>query len=192
MVDTKQTKTIGEHAVAAELARHGWAPALTRDGLERTDILAVQLGGDRTMVEVQVKAARGSGPRLSWPLGEKSQQPSLHRHEWFVMVAIDDDLSAPLRYFVVPRDHVAASAWIQHMDWLTTPGIPAGTRNAGPERSRVPLPTFARYEDAWSSLALPTNEVPVLLPPKFHALATETSRVGLPKGHPWHDELPRW
>src|SRR3954451_24010296 len=32
VVDTKQTKTIGEHHVAAELARRGWAPALTRDG----------------------------------------------------------------------------------------------------------------------------------------------------------------
>lgn len=41
VVDTTQTKTIGEHHVASELARRGWAPALTRDGLERTDILAV-------------------------------------------------------------------------------------------------------------------------------------------------------
>jgi hypothetical protein len=43
--DTKQTKTIGEHHVASELARRGWAPALTRDGLERTDILAVLTEG---------------------------------------------------------------------------------------------------------------------------------------------------
>jgi hypothetical protein len=34
-------KTVGEHWVCATLARYGWAPALTRDGLERTDILAV-------------------------------------------------------------------------------------------------------------------------------------------------------
>lgn len=45
MADTKQTKTVGEHHVAAELARRGWAPALTRDGVERTDILAVDTLG---------------------------------------------------------------------------------------------------------------------------------------------------
>jgi hypothetical protein len=40
VADTKQTKTIGEHHVASELARRGWAPAMTRDGIERTDIVA--------------------------------------------------------------------------------------------------------------------------------------------------------
>lgn len=71
MVDTKQTKTIGEHYVAAELARRGWAPAFTRDGLERTDILAVKVdGAPRRMIEIQVKAARGPRfERISWPLG---------------------------------------------------------------------------------------------------------------------------
>jgi len=38
-MDTKMTGTIGEHFACAMLARHGWAPALTRDGLARTDIL---------------------------------------------------------------------------------------------------------------------------------------------------------
>lgn len=41
MADTKMTKSVGEHWTCATLARHGWAPALTRDGMERTDILAV-------------------------------------------------------------------------------------------------------------------------------------------------------
>ena len=43
MADTKQTKSIGEHWAASELARRGWAPAFTRDGLARTDILARSL-----------------------------------------------------------------------------------------------------------------------------------------------------
>ena len=74
MVDTKQTKTIGEHHVAAELARRGWASALTRDGLERTDILAALAdGSDRRLIEIQVKAARGARmDAISWPLGSKS------------------------------------------------------------------------------------------------------------------------
>jgi len=192
MADTKQTKTIGEHAVAAELARRGWAPALTRDGLERTDILAVEPGGNRTMVEVQVKAARGRGPRLSWPLGEKSQQPAVGLREWFVMVAVDELVTAPLRFFVVPRDHVAAAAWIEHMNWLTEPGIAGGVRNVGPERSRVTLSTFAGYENAWSTLAEPTDQVPILLPTEFHAYAEDSSRVGLPPDHPWKAALPSW
>ena len=59
MADTKQTKTIDEHHVAAELARRGWAPALTRDGLERTDILAAHADGtDRRQIEVQVKTTK--------------------------------------------------------------------------------------------------------------------------------------
>jgi hypothetical protein len=81
VVDTKQTKTIGEHHVAAELARRGWAPALTRDGLERTDILAVLTEGEqRRMVEIQVKAARAAAmDSISWPLGTRAQGPSLHQ-----------------------------------------------------------------------------------------------------------------
>ena len=75
MRDTKQSKTIGEHHVAAEMARRGWAPALTRDGLERTDILAVLTTGEqRLLVEVQVKTARGARMEsISWPLGRVSQ-----------------------------------------------------------------------------------------------------------------------
>jgi hypothetical protein len=192
VADTKQTKTIGEHAVAAELARRGWASAMTRDGLERTDILAVELAGRRTMIEVQVKAARGCGPRLSWPLGSKSQQPALHPREWFVMVAIDDDVESPLRFFVVPRGHVAAAAWIAHMNWLTDPAIGPGVRNVGPDRSRVTLSTFAGYENAWPSRALLTDQVPVALPPEFHTYAADTARVGLPSGHPWREALPTW
>jgi len=68
VVDTKQTKTIGEHWAASELARHGWAPAMTRDGLARTDILAshTQTG---QMIQVQVKTSMSGGPKMSWMLG---------------------------------------------------------------------------------------------------------------------------
>lgn len=193
MVDTKQTKTIGEHHVASELARRGWAPALTRDGLERTDILAVLTKGrNRRMVEVQVKTARGAvWNSISWPLGVNSQRPSLHKREYFVMVAVPHDLGLPPRDFVVPRSHVAAAAWIQHTDWLTEPGIEAGKRNAPVERSRVSLPVFASYEHRWDLLLLDEHEAPVLLPKHFRALAQD-QRVGLPEGHVWRTALPDW
>ena len=60
------TKTVGEHWVCATLDRHNWAPALTRDGIARTDILAVgtDLAGRRA-VEIQVKTASGTGSRAS-------------------------------------------------------------------------------------------------------------------------------
>jgi len=193
VVDTKQTKTIGEHHVASTLARRDWAPALTRDGLERTDILAVYTDPQRRrMVEVQVKAARGPKPeKISWPLGVKSQQPSLHEREYFVMVAVPHDHSLPLRSFVVPRSHVAAAAWIEHMAWLTAPDVPAGQRNAPVERSRVYLPTFERYEDRWDLLLIDEREAPVLLPPRLRELAVR-AEVGLPPEHRWRHSLPEW
>jgi hypothetical protein len=193
MRDTKQSKTIGEHHVAAEMARRGWAPALTRDGLERTDILAVlTTGQERLLVEVQVKTARGSRMEtISWPLGEKSQRPSAHQHEYFVMVAVPDDNSLAPRSFVVPRIHVAAAAWIEHMDWLTAAGVSPGKRNAPVDRSRVLLSTFQVYEDRWDLLEREQVQSPVLLPAHFRGLAQE-GRVGLPPGHEWKEELPVW
>lgn len=193
MADTKQTKTIGEHHVAAELARRGWAPALTRDGLERTDILAAfTTGTDRRLVEIQVKTARGRRMEsISWPLGVKSQAPSMHEREFFVMVAVPEDESLPPRDFIVPRIHVAAAAWIQHMDWLTESGVPSGQRNASVDRSRVSLHTFRGYENRWDLLEDDQNHAPVLLPARFRELAL-MERVGLPTGHEWRKSLPSW
>lgn len=193
VVDTKQTKTIGEHHVASELARRGWAPALTRDGLERTDILAVSTQpGNRRMVEVQVKTAQSSPSRpVNWPLGSKAQQPSQHEREYFVLVAVPHELDLPPRSFVVPRSHVAAAAWIEHLNWLTAPDAELGKRNAPVDRARVKLQTFERYEDRWDLLFIDEHDAPVLLPPSYRDLAGK-KRVGLPPGHAWCTELPEW
>ena len=80
--DTKLTKSIGEHQVCAELARHGWAAALNRDGLARTDILAVRADDEerRTLVELQVKTR---------------QERAVALREWFVLVASPRDLCTP-------------------------------------------------------------------------------------------------
>jgi hypothetical protein len=68
-----------------------------------------------------------------WQLGVKSQQPALSPHEWYALVMLDPDArtKAP-RTFIVPRDHVAAAAWIGHKNYLTDPSAPPGTRNATP------------------------------------------------------------
>jgi hypothetical protein len=173
------------------LARLDWAPALTRDGLERTDILAVHLQGERPMIEVQVKSIRGAKDNVSWPLGPKSQSPALHDREWFVFVAIPASSLEQIRNFVVPRNHVAAAAWIEHMNWLTEPGIVPGKRNVGIDRARSHLSTFKGYEDRWDLLLSPASESPVLLPEVFREWAME-ARVGLPSDHPWLQTLPAW
>lgn len=192
MGDTKQTKTIGEHYAAAELARRGWAPAFTRDGLERTDILAVQPGENRRMIEVQVKTALGPAWKwMNWPLGDKAQRPSESQAEFFVMVAALSELKTPPRFFVLPRGHVAAAAWISHQHWLTEPGVPSGKRNASANHSRVNISTFTGYEDRWDLLLEDENQWPVLLPPEYRKYALEP-RVGLPPDHPWRSQLPEW
>ena len=91
----------------------------------------------------------------------------------------------------MPRIHVAAAAWIEHMDWLTQPGVPAGQRNAPVERSRVLMATFKDYEDRWDLLLDDQHKAPVLLPQRFHALASD-ARVGLPPEHEWQEALPEW
>lgn len=193
MADNKQTKTVGEHLVASALARRGWAPALTRDGLERTDILAVATHDpERRMVEIQVKTATGRDwPHINWLLGAKAQSPSRGQTEYFVLVAVPNDLSLTPRTFVVPRSHIAAAAWIQHMAWLTDPNVPAGTRNAPVNLARVYIDVFERYEDRWDLLMVDQDAAPVLLPPRFRDLAA-LERVGLPPEHSWGNGLPEW
>ena len=92
------------------------------------------------------------------------------------------------RCWVLPRDHLAASAWIGHMTWLNDPNA-RRVRNAGPERARVLPESFERYEDRWDLLILPTSEVPVMLPDYMENAVAST---GLPDGHPWPARLPRW
>lgn len=59
------TKSAGEHWVCSMLAQHGWGAALTRDGLERTDILAVHTTAPgRPMIEVQVKSRELRGTQV--------------------------------------------------------------------------------------------------------------------------------
>lgn len=192
--DTKLTKSIGEHHVAAELARHGWAAALTRDGLARTDLLAVHTQDEerRLTVELQVKTTLHKPDKISWLLGTKSQMPAASPREWFVLVAAPTDTTSPLRSFVIPRDHVAAAAWISHETWRTDPTIAKGKRNVGPDQSRVGVDNFAAYEGRWDLLHAETaDDVPVLLPGWMRDNA-QLDRVGLPPNHPWKEQLPDW
>lgn len=191
MVDTKLTKSAGEHWVCSMLSRMNWAVALTRDGLERTDILAVQTSGERRVAEIQVKTANDTGSKTSWPITTKSQSIALTDREWFVFVWLSGTRIVSPRAFIVPRNVVSAAAWIQHQAWLTDPSASAGKRNAPVDRARITMPTWAGYEDRWDLLDSSADDAPVLLPPGMRAQAL-LDRVGLPAGHPWEVELPDW
>jgi hypothetical protein len=175
------------------LARYLWAPSLTRDGLERTDILAVH-SQTRRMIEVQVKTLRVKTPGGpgAWPLGRKGTRRAIGDHEWYVMVSLPPPPADPACY-VVPRDHVAAATWIAHRSWLTEPGVPPGKRNAPIENARVDVKEWERYRDRWDDLRQPTTDLPVLLRPWMREAMRE-ERVGLPDDHPWRDAaaVPDW
>jgi hypothetical protein len=189
VADTKLVKLAGEHWVCSVMARQGWGAALTRDGLEHADILAVH-SSTRRLVEVQVKTASFM-PKPNWRLNLKAQEPSRSDHEWFVLVALGQSPSDGTRGFVVPRDHVGAAAWITHENWRTEPGVEPGKRNAGVDQARVAAGVFDNYLGRWDLLTQSTSEVPVLLPPHYRDLAMN-DRVGLPPAHPWRKSMQDW
>lgn len=188
MADNKITKSAGEHWVCAVLSRMQWAAALTRDGIARTDILAVHDTGKHVSIQVKTTSPARS-PRFM--TGSKSCIPAISDGEWFVFVALDTCEWASPRAFIVPRDHVAAAVWIEHMEWLTNPTVARGKRTTRIENARTSAAAFARYEQRWDLLLAPTSEVPILLPPRFRSLA-RSDRVGLPNAHPWISALPEW
>jgi len=189
-LDSRLVGSAGEHHVCSVLAQLGWAASLTREGLERSDILAAQTEPPRRMIEVQVKTAAPS-KHPSWPLGRKGVLGAEADREWFVFVCLAEP-GEPARSFVVPRDHVAAGTWIRHQSWLHEPGIPEGQRNAPIDRARAQLDVWERYENRWDLLAESAFDAPVLLPPAMHSCISDP-KVGLPHDHRWLREgVPPW
>jgi hypothetical protein len=189
MADNKATKSAGEHWVCSVLARQGWGAALTRDGLERTDILAVDPTAEpRHTIEAQVKTCTDVRDRSgTWPL--KAVPFALSDDEWYVFVELDPKTTDQPRSFIVPRDHAAAAIHISHIHWATDP---TATRSRNPKNlPRLAVPVLHGYEDRWDLLRGPASAAPVLLPPEYHEYAL-SERVGVPEGHPWRDSLPEW
>lgn len=193
MADTKLVGSAGEHWVCSVLATQGWAVALTRDGLAHSDILAVQSQPPRLMIEVQVKTA-SHGTR-SWRVNRKAQERALSCREWFVFVLLGERSWDAPRGFVVPRDHVAAAAYIAWKNWRTDPDVSEEKlkkRNTPIDQARLGECDVLGYQDRWDLLSEPTSQAPVLLPPHFRTLALEEDRVGLPEDHPWKSHPAEW
>lgn len=134
------------------------------------------------MIEVQVKTVRSG----AWLLGRKGIEPAISDREWYVLVLLGRFPHHP-QTWVVPRDHIAAATWVSHMSWLRDPAAPPGTRNTPIENARIKPAVFEHYRDRWELLDQPATSAPVLLPAEMRE---NISRVGLPPGHPWHQQLP--
>jgi hypothetical protein len=183
-------KSAGEHWVASVLSGLSWAAALTRDGLERTDVLAVH-ATKRIMVEIQVTAASHPA-QPNWRTNRKAQRPSVSRREWFVLVALAPPIHGPhterssFRGITSPRQHgFDIRIGSPSPEYQLASATRAWTRPA----SRIWV--VAGYENRWDLLEVSSDVVPVLLPADFRALAKST-RVGLPLEHPWNANLPAW
>lgn len=94
-VDKKLRGSSGEHLVCGVLAQFNWAAALTREGVARTDVLAVSADTGKT-VTIQVKTTwREKKPKtdrpVGWRLGMKDILPAAVPTEWYVMVKLEGD-----------------------------------------------------------------------------------------------------
>ena len=103
VADTKMTKSSGEHWVCSMLSQYGWGAALTRDGLERTDILAVHTTEPGRPMRSPGEVLNYAGPKSSWPLGTKAQGPSQSDREWFVLVLLGRSSSRALAFTQEPN-----------------------------------------------------------------------------------------
>lgn len=189
-MDTKQVKSVAEHWACSELARRGWAPALTRDDMARTDILAVStLLPGRPTIQVQVKSATKSTKRnrVSWHLGKSTSALDESDSAWFVLVVVPE-IPAPLYGFVIPRDHVAAATYLNHQSVFTGAGRTPDHPDVELDRMRISETVFEAYQDRWDLLDSPTSEVPIMLPKPLLELIDD-QRIRSPE-RPWAPQGP--
>ena len=99
VIDRKLRGSSGEHLVCGVLAQFNWAAALTREGVARTDVLAVNADTGKT-VTIQVKTTwrekklKTDRP-VGWRLGMKDILPAAAPTEWYVMVKLEKGTHRP-------------------------------------------------------------------------------------------------
>lgn len=184
MPDHKLTKSIGEHYVCAVLAQLGWAASLTRDGLKRTDVLAVDEVGKVIQVQVKTSTTR---PQPNWQVGQIARG---REAEWYVLVGLGDTVTARPSFWVVPRDHLRAAAWIGHHHWRYDPVVRPGKRSTSIDRARVQADDVASYHEAWELLT--RTDVPMLLGRSKREQSEASWVPPLPEGTPWRELYPKW
>jgi hypothetical protein len=169
------TGAAGEYHVAAELSRREWLATVTIKNSPDTDVLAQRPETER-LVAIQTKTA---SPGNHFRLKDKNEAPAKREGQWFVLVALQGAEERP-RFYVIPRDHVAAMVFAEHADWLATPGRGGKAHNPNEQRNLTEA-DIAGYLDRWDLLDQNTGSVLFLGDPRFLALC---EKHGLPGGHP--------
>lgn len=169
------TGAAGEYHVAAELSRREWLATVTIKNSPDTDLLAQRPSSER-LIAIQTKTA---SPGSWFRLKEKNESASRRDGQWFVLVALQAATERP-RFYVVPRDHVAAMIFADHREWLTTPGK-GGQPYKDNEQRNLSETDVAGYLERWDLLDQDTTSVPFLGDPRFVSLI---EKHGLPTDHP--------
>lgn len=177
--DMAQTGAAGAYYTAAQLSQRGWAASLTVGNMPRTDLVAQEMGPSARLIAVQCKAANAGG---SFQVGLRGELPSPPgSNEWYVFIELFEPDRRP-SFYVVPRNVVAAFAWVGHRAWLTGTRRDGSPRRNGSMRS-IQAHEFAAYREQWDLLDAPADEAPYMLPEWFFGWLDDP-RVGLPDEHP--------
>lgn len=168
----------GEYLVAAELSRRGWLATVTIKNAPGTDVLG-QHHESKRVVAIQTKTTSGGG---SWLLGIGEETPTRLDNEWVVLVSLGGK-AGDARFWLMPRNHVAAYLWVGHRLWLT--GVkPDGTPRKDTAMRGVAAADVSGYEGRWEWLEDRTTAVPYSLLPQWFHEGLRDPTVGLRSDHP--------
>lgn len=144
------TGVVGEHYVAAELARRGFLVTLTRGNAPGVDVLAYW-PETKTTITCQVKATDGikKGPG-QWILAPKDEDESAVRSDFFIFVYLPPELQAP-HYSIVPSLEVAKQVRADFEHWLATPGKNGRPRSAS-NTIRMFVDKEGKHRNQWERL----------------------------------------
>jgi hypothetical protein len=121
-----------------------------------TDVLAQRPESER-LAAIQTKT---SSPESWFRLKGKNEHPSKREGQWFVLVALQAETERP-RFYVIPRDHVAAMVFAEHQEWLATPGRGDKPHNENDQRN-LSEDDVAGYLERWDLLDQDTMAIPFL------------------------------
>jgi hypothetical protein len=173
---TALTGAAGEYFVAAELSLRGWLATVTIKNAPGTDVLAQNLVSG-AVVAIQTKTA--SHGNRHFQLGEKSEAPATAQNQWYVFVMLNKERMRP-RFFVVPRNVVAAAMYAEHREWLSRTARDGTPHRENPRRN-MQLAYITGYEDRWDLLERPADEAPLLIDQWYTDCV---KKFGLPSNHP--------
>jgi hypothetical protein len=139
--------------------------------VEGTDIMA-QHADTRQVIAVQVKAAKST----RFTLSARDERPSVTTDEWYVLVSLGSADSP--RYWVLPRNHVAALIYTGHRVWLSKESVKGTPHRDNPRRS-INADRLVEGEAEWERLLLPTSEIPLRLAAFYQDVFREAQDLGI-------------